>query len=251
MTRIDKPFRVKYISTNNDVTFIVRDNGKQFGSFTLDLNDFKPDKVYKMWMDIINVQDNDNDLEFEIGVLCDRSNVEQKVDTVYTHSLQRKIPERIDILNERGLNEFTKRMKTELARQLAFEKQILSEYYSEDEIKIILNHKYNFVLTKENLDMGRIDLEDLKEFNSHVLFSRWEHAMDVIYDEFTTTTKHTLENRSASVNNLIDKAAVMLLCKTLGRRNNQLYGMSNQEGDFAFSIRNFMVSLILLSNMTV
>jgi len=43
----------------------------------------------------------------------------------------------------------------------------------------------------------------------------------------------------------------MLLCTTLSRRNNQLYGMTNQDTDYVFSLKNFLVTLILLSTMTV
>jgi len=114
-------------------------------------------------------------------------------------------------MNESDDSEFVKKMGQEFTAQINFEKTVMGEYYSEEEIRTILNDKYNFILTKENLDMGRIDLEDLKEFNANVLFSRWEHDMESIYDEFTTTTKHVLENKSDESRNILDKAAVMLL----------------------------------------
>lgn len=70
----------------------------------------------------------------------------------------------MDILNEANLNDFVKKMKSDLLKQIDFEQSILAEYYSEEEIKLILNDKYNFIITKENFEMGRIDFEDLKEF---------------------------------------------------------------------------------------
>ena len=252
MTTLDKAFRIRYVQSQNDLTLVIKEENKLFGTFTIDLNDFKPEKVYKLWVDVVKESDNMNDLEFEIGVLCERLNQEErKAATFFTHSLKRKTPERVDILNEAQQSEFIKKMKSELIRQIDFEKMILGEYFDQEEIKLMINDKYNFVLTKENFDMGRIDLDQLKEFNSKILFSRWEKDMDTIFDEFTTTTKQTLENRSASVANLLDKAAVILLCKTLSRRNHQLYGMTNQDVDFVFSLRNFIVTLILMSSITV
>lgn len=44
------------------------DNAK-FGTFMLDLNDYKQERVFKHWIDIIDPNNTDNDLEFEIGVL--------------------------------------------------------------------------------------------------------------------------------------------------------------------------------------
>lgn len=72
-----------------------------------------------------------------------------------------------------------------------------------------------------------------------------------MYDEFTTTTKQSLENKSSEVTNILDKAAMMLLCSTMARRNHQLFGIPNQDIDFVFSLKNFMVSLILLSTITL
>lgn len=135
--------------------------------------------------------------------------------------------------------------------QLEFEKEILSEYYSPEEISLLLNEKYNFVLTKENLDFGRLTYEDLKNFTAAVLDPNWEGYIDEIYHEFTTSTKHFLDNKPSNVSNLLDKAAVMLLCSTLSRRNHQLYGLTNQDVDYVFSLRNFIVTLILMSAITV
>ena len=253
MTVVNSCYRIKYTPMINEAFLVVKQNGKeQYGSFTIDLNDFIPDKVYKFWIDVIWEKNNNNDLEFEVGILWERSNKDyHKSDTVFTDSLKRKLPDRVDIMNEDLENEFIKKMKSELLNQIGFEKQILSEYYSDSEILSQINYKYNFIVTKETSDMGRIDYDDLKEFNANVLYSRMEHEMDRIYDEFITPTKHVLDNKSNDSSNIFDKAAVMLLCKTLVRRNNQLFGVENQDVDYGFNLRNLMVTLILMSKITV
>lgn len=249
---IDQCFRFRYTKSKNEVTFTVREDGDIFGSFVLDLNNFKADKVYKMWMDIVNEKNNENDLEFEIGVLCEGVQRQDKAeDFVFTHSLRRKTPQRIDILNEANLNDFIKSMKGEVVNQIEFEKEIIGDYYSNEEVRLILNDKYNFVLTKDNLQMGRIDLEDLKHFNDRVLFGRWEHDMELIFNEFTTSTKQALSEKSSEASNILDRAAIMLICNTMSRRNHQLFGMPNQDIDYVFSLRNFLVSLVLLSSITL
>lgn len=250
MTPVGKSLRLKYIAKENEVAFVVKEKSKIFGSCVLDLNNFKPDKVYKFWVDVISEDDNDNDLEFEIGVLCENSD-EHGQRSSFVDSIKKKLPDRVDILNEVYESDFIKRTKGDLINQLDYEKRLYEEYFDEYEARLMLNDKYNFFLTKDNLDMGRIYLEDLKEFNAQVLYSRWENQMEDIYDEFTTTTKQALENKSGDVNNILDKAAMLLLCKTLARRNYQLYGMENQDSDFGFSLRNFVVVLVLMSSITV
>lgn len=69
MTQIDESFRVRYTANKNIVNFSVQENGKSFGSTSLDLNNFKADQLYKLWIDVVNDRDHENDLEFEIGVL--------------------------------------------------------------------------------------------------------------------------------------------------------------------------------------
>ena len=253
MTVIDQWIRLRYAPMWNEANFIVKENGKElYGSFTIDLNDYKPDKVYKFWIDVICERDNNNDLEFEIGVLWERSNKDyHKSDTEFTDSLKRKLPDRVDIMNENTENDFIKKMKAELLNQINFEKSILSEYYSEKEVLSQVNYKYNFIVTKETSGMGKLDSDDLKEFNSKVLDSKLDDEMDKLYYEFTTPTKHVLDNKSNESNNIFDKAAVLLLWKTLVRRNNQLYGVENQDADYGFNLRNFIVTLVLMSKITV
>lgn len=69
MTSMDKAFRIRYTQSQNDLTIVIKEENKLFGTFTIDLNDFKPEKVYKLWIDVVKESDNMNDLEFEIGVL--------------------------------------------------------------------------------------------------------------------------------------------------------------------------------------
>lgn len=252
LTTVDESFRVRYSKFKNEISFTIREKGKVYGSFVLDLNSFKADKVYKMWMDIVNEKNNENDLEFEIGVLCEGiQNKPNADDFQLAHSLKRKTPQRIDILNEANSNDFIKNMKGEVINQIEFEKEIITDYFSEDEANLILNDKYNFVLTNSNIQMGRIDLKDLTNFNDKVLFEKWDHDMDSIYNEFTTSTKQALSWKSSEASNIIDRTAIMLICNTMSRRNTQLFGMSNQDIDFVFSLRNFLVTLILLSSITL
>jgi hypothetical protein len=252
ITSIDKLFRISYSSPDNFVKLTVTMDNAKFGTCILDLNDYKQERVFKHWIDIIDTKNTDNDLEFEIGILCEHSGRRQKsADSIFAHSLKRKLPERVDILNEETQREFIKKMGNNVLYQLEFEKEMLSEYYSSEEINLLLNEKYNFVLTKENLDFGRISLKDLKNFTAAVLDPNWEKYIDEVYHEFITSTKNFLDNKHSNVSNLLDKAAVMLLCTTLSRRNHQLYGMASQDVDYVFSLRNFIVTLILMSAITV
>jgi len=208
--------------------------------------------VNKLWIDIINQKDNDNDLEFEIGVLCEGQDREREnFDKIFTDSLKRKLPDRIDILNEDNESTFIAKMKDQLINQIEFEKNTLKEYYSDNEIITMINHKYNYILNKDTMNMGRIDMDDFKLFNERVLFSRWEKNIPGIYNEFTTTTKQSLDNRTGDLDNILDKAAVLLLTKTLARRNNKLFGIDNQDTDAGFNLRNFIVTLVLMSSLTV
>jgi hypothetical protein len=252
MTIIEHCFKLRYTPKDNEITLSVNEGKSLFGSVVLDLNDYKPNQVYKHWVDVIKDKDNDNDLEFEIGVLCETLDRDKEnFDKVFTNSLKRKLPDRIDILNEDSESIFIDKMKTKLIDQIEFEKKILAEYYSEDEIKTMINQKYNYIVSQNLTKNDKIDLDDLLLFNDRVLFPRWEDDMKIIYDEFTTTTSRALDNRTGDLDNLLDKAAVMLLTRTLGRRNNKLFGMDYQDRDSDFNIRNFVTTLILMSSLTV
>ena len=164
MTALDQSFRMDYNKNVNFVTIVIYEADKKYGSVQIDLNDFKSDQIYKMWVDVVKDQDNEQDLEFEIGVLCEGQKATGNDENIISHSLRRKAPERVDILNEKNINEFVKKTRDSLLKQIDFEKKILEEYFSDDQIKLILNNKYNFVVTKETLEMGRIDLDDLDQF---------------------------------------------------------------------------------------
>lgn len=253
MTVLEHCFRLSYTNSKNEVVFKVNEGKKIFGKFSIDLNNYKPDRVYKFWIDIISETDNDNDYEFQIGLLCESSNREnsEDVDQVFKHSLKRKTPDRIDLLNEDHETDFIDRVKDSLLAQIEFEKSILSEYYDSHEIMIMLNQKYNYIVSKQLMDAKNIELDDLRYFNEQVFFSRWDGDMKRIYDEFTLTTKMALANKSDDTANILDRAAVMLLTRTLARRNNKLFGMENQDQDSSFNIRNYIVTLILMSSLTV
>ena len=198
------------------------------------------------------INNSDNDLEFEVGILCERANKEyHRSDTDFTNSLKRKLPDRVDILNEENENEFITKMKKEILKQISFEKSILSEYYSEEEIKTIINFKYNFILTKDTFMLGKIDVDDFNNFNSFVLPPQFDRNVNTIYNEFVSPTKKILEDRISNSSSTFNKAAISLLSKTLIRRNNQLFGVEDQDEDFGFNIRNYIVSLILMSSITV
>ena len=195
---------------------------------------------------------NDNDLEFEVGVLWERADTENhNSDTKFTNSLKRKLPDRVDILNESQEYEFISKMKKEMVKQISFEKSLLAEYYSTEEINTLINYKYNFILSKENSKIGTIDIDEFSELSTVVLHSRSDLDIENIYKEFVTPTKRILENKINSSTKSFDKAAVSLLCRSLIRRNNQLYGFDNQDEDNGFNIRNYIVSLILASKITV
>ena len=254
MTTIEHWFKLRYRNTDNNIVFSIQEGKRIFGSFSVDLNDYKPDWIYKFWIDIIDDKDHDNDYEFEIGILWEsenRSN-KNKDDFTFTHSLKRKVPDRIDILNEGSEKSFIAKIKNSLISQIEFEKSMLSEYYSEEEIFIMLNQKYNFIANKQVMGIKNLGLSDLNTFNDYVLHSFVRNDyVEKVHEEFTTTTKQSLNNTTGNTGNILDKAAVMLLSRNMARRNNKLYGMDNQENDTGFSIRNYVVTLILMSSLTV
>ena len=254
MTTIEHWFKLRYRNTDNSVVFAVKEGKRIFGSFSVDLNDYKPDWIYKFWIDIIDEKDHDNDYEFQIGVLCESENRSNKDedDFTFTHSLKRKVPDRIDILNEESETNFISKVKTSLLSQIEFEKSMLSEYYSDEEIFIMLNQKYNFIVSRQTMGIKNLSLEDLYTFNQNILHNFVRNDfVEKIFEVFTTTTKQALNDKTGDTNNILDKAAVILLSRTMARRNNKLYGMENQDNDTGFSIRNYVVTLILMSSLTV
>ena len=54
MTVIDQCFKIKYTSLTNEIKLTITHFKEIYGTFVVDLNNFKQDKIYKFWIDVIN-----------------------------------------------------------------------------------------------------------------------------------------------------------------------------------------------------
>lgn len=250
--QIDQMFEFEYQKGLNEVQICLYDQSDDdiYGMTSLKLYNYKPNKMYQVWIDIQNEESPEKDIELMATLFMDRDDQEEEEAnrSIFVNFMRQE------------QQSFMQRCKAYMLKEVNKQKRVLGQIiHNEMQVETILNERYNMVPLISNASTDKkqsarnkqlgLKKEEFKDLVEEMFYSTWLDKCDLIYTEFVTSTSQKLYNDNNPTNQ-VEKLAVSLNSKLTESKIQSLDGLGKEQQSF-FNQQNFIVGVLLYSSLTL